>query len=202
MPRPVACAVIRDHPPEVLIAEDQETLNWVLALHVIARTPGSELPVDLRERLRAALRDERWGEAVSLWIDRHTEVDVYPSFDFYTARDVELASEELQFDRLRSAAALVRLHLEADFHAFAQFGNPRSLDGSDMHEHIFTAAFRRYESVAFRLIEKLDGAILAHTVNAPYPFPQLTCGGRFPNAGKAQLVKTTGKAGADACNAP
>jgi hypothetical protein len=100
MPRTVACAVIRDDPPEVLIAEDQETLNWVLALHVIARTPGSELPPDLRERLRNALRDEQWGEAVRLWIERHTEVDVYPSFDFYAARDVELASEELQFTPL------------------------------------------------------------------------------------------------------
>ena len=100
MPRTVACAVIRDDPPEVLIAEDQETLNWVLALQVIARTPGSELPADLRERLRKALRNEQWGEAVVLWIDRHTEVDVYPSIDFYTARDVELASEELQFTPL------------------------------------------------------------------------------------------------------
>jgi len=100
VPRTVACAVIRDDPPEVLIAEDQETLNWVLALHVIARTPGSTLPPDLRDRLRTALRNEQWGEAVGLWIDRHTEVDVYPSFGFYTARDVELASEELQFTPL------------------------------------------------------------------------------------------------------
>jgi hypothetical protein len=46
------------------------------------------------------LRNEQWGEAVGLWIDRHTEVDVYPSFGFYTARDVELASEELQFTPL------------------------------------------------------------------------------------------------------
>jgi len=100
VPRTVACAVIRDDPPEVLIAEDQETLNWVLALHVIARTPGSTLPPDLRDRLRTALRNEQWGEAVRLWLDRHTEVDVSESFGFYTARDVELASEELQFTPL------------------------------------------------------------------------------------------------------
>ena len=30
-------------PPEVFIAEDQDTLNWVLALRLIARTPGREL---------------------------------------------------------------------------------------------------------------------------------------------------------------
>lgn len=42
MPRSVACAVVRDEPPEVFV-EDQDTLNWVLALKLIARTPGAEL---------------------------------------------------------------------------------------------------------------------------------------------------------------
>lgn len=35
MAQSVACAVVRDDPPQVFIAEDQDTLNWVLALRLI-----------------------------------------------------------------------------------------------------------------------------------------------------------------------
>lgn len=97
MARSVACAVVRDDPPQVFIADDQETLNWVLALRLIARTPGRELDPGLRGRLREALRDERWGEAVELWMQNRPEVDVYPSFELYTEHDVELAAQELEF---------------------------------------------------------------------------------------------------------
>lgn len=100
MPKSVAVAVLRDEPPEVFVAEDQNTLNWVLALKLIARTPGSEIRPALREQLRDALRNERWGEAVELWMTSRTPVDVYPSFDFYTERDVELAAQELEFTPL------------------------------------------------------------------------------------------------------
>jgi len=100
MPRFVACAVVRDDPPLVFIAEDQETLNWVLALRLIACVPGHELEAGFRDRLRAALRAEQWGEAVELWMQSRPEVDVYPSFDLYSERDVELASQELEFTPL------------------------------------------------------------------------------------------------------
>jgi hypothetical protein len=100
MPRTAAVAVVHDDPPQVFIADDQDTLNWVLALRLIARTPGRELPDGLRDLLREALRDERWGDAVQLWIAQSTEVDVYPSFDLYEPRDVELAAHELDFTPL------------------------------------------------------------------------------------------------------
>ena len=100
MPRFVACAVVRDHPPEVFVAEDQDTLNWVLALKLIALTPGRELPEGLRDALRTALREEQWGEAVELWMHNRPEVDVYSSFELYTAHDVELAAQELEFTPL------------------------------------------------------------------------------------------------------
>jgi len=51
MPRLVACAVVRDEPPQVFLAEDQETLNWVLALRLIARTSGEGLDPDFRALL-------------------------------------------------------------------------------------------------------------------------------------------------------
>ena len=100
MPRSVACAVVRDDPPQVFIAEDQDTLNWVLALRLISRIPGHELSDDLRDNLRQALREERWGEAVELWMEDRPEVDVYPGFDFFDRQDVELAAQELEFSPL------------------------------------------------------------------------------------------------------
>ena len=76
MPKVVAYAVVHQDPPRVFIAEDQDTLNWVLALRLIARTPGRKLPERPRDRLRQALRDEQWGEDVELWMQGITEVDV------------------------------------------------------------------------------------------------------------------------------
>ncbi|CAN5478756.1 hypothetical protein BH10ACT2_BH10ACT2_19760 [soil metagenome] len=100
MPHLVACAIVRDDPPQVFIAEDEATLNWVLALRLIARTPGNELPPGLRDQLRSALRNEQWGQAVELWMHSRPEVDVYPSLTLYAASDVELAAQELEFTPL------------------------------------------------------------------------------------------------------
>lgn len=101
MPASVACAVVRDEPPELFIADDIDTLNWVLALHLIARTPGRDIPSELRERLRSALTEERWGDAVELWLRIHPgEIDVYPSYNYFRPGDVDLAAQELQFTPL------------------------------------------------------------------------------------------------------
>ena len=40
MTRSVAGAVVRDDPPQVFVADDQETLNWVIALHLVAHRAG------------------------------------------------------------------------------------------------------------------------------------------------------------------
>ena len=40
----VACAVVRDDPPRVFVAEDLDTLNWVLANQLVARRPGGTCP--------------------------------------------------------------------------------------------------------------------------------------------------------------
>ena len=99
--RSVACAIVRGDPPELFIADDIETLNWVLALKLICRTPGREVPQELRASLRAEVLEERWGDAVELWMRlRPGAVDVYPSYDLHTGRDVDLAAEELQFTPL------------------------------------------------------------------------------------------------------
>lgn len=101
MPRLIACAVVHGDPPEVFTAEDVETLHWVIGLKLIARTRGQDVASGLREQLRSALAEERWGDAVALWMQVDPEaIDVYPSFDLYQHSDVELGPEELQFSPL------------------------------------------------------------------------------------------------------
>lgn len=98
MPDSAACAVVHGDPPMVFVAEDVETLQWVLALKLIAATPAKAMPPYVVEPLREALLEERWGDAVILWMNMQSDViDVYPSFDFYRARDVEVGGAELQF---------------------------------------------------------------------------------------------------------
>ena len=57
----VACAVVRDDPPRVFVAEDLDTLNWVLACQLVATTPGRDLPPGERAALRQALREAALG---------------------------------------------------------------------------------------------------------------------------------------------
>jgi hypothetical protein len=98
MPRMIACAIVRHDPPDVYAAEDLDSLNWVLALRVVAATPAAAVPAGVRDSLRSALLEERWGDAVEGWI-RHTDiaVDVYPSMELYVPTDVEMAPVEMQF---------------------------------------------------------------------------------------------------------
>jgi hypothetical protein len=98
MTRLIACAIVRGDPPEVFAAEDLETLHWILALRVVAATPARELPAGIREALRDALLDERWGDAVAMWMgQRDAAVDVYPSMDLHTPSDVAMADIAMQF---------------------------------------------------------------------------------------------------------
>jgi len=97
----VSVAIVHEDPPRVFMAEDQETLNWVLALHLIASTPAERFPRHLAESFRSALVEERWADAVLSWIDHHdVAVDVYSSETLYQATDVEMGAHELQFTPL------------------------------------------------------------------------------------------------------
>jgi hypothetical protein len=94
-------AVVRSDPPEIYLADDIETLQWVLALKVVARTRATELPPGKADVLRRALLAEEWGQAVFEWINAtDTPVDVYPSIDVYEARHVAMGPAEMQFTPL------------------------------------------------------------------------------------------------------
>jgi hypothetical protein len=97
----VACAIVRDDPPRVFVAEDLDTLNWVLACRLVATTPGHDLPAGERDLLRAALSECRWGDAVFAYIARTgIAVDVYESTDLFVPADVEVGPMELQLTPL------------------------------------------------------------------------------------------------------
>jgi len=96
----VACAVVRDDPPRVFIAQDLAT-NWVLACQLVAKTPGIDLPIGERDALRSALVEERWGDAVFAYIARTgVAVDVYESTEMFVPSDVEVGPMELQLSPL------------------------------------------------------------------------------------------------------
>ena len=82
----VACTVVPDDPPRLFVAEDLDTLNWVLACRLVATTPGQDLPPGERATLRQALREERWGDAGGFAFIARTgiEVDVYESTELHT----------------------------------------------------------------------------------------------------------------------
>jgi hypothetical protein len=94
-------AVVRSDPPEIYLADDIDTLQWVLALKVVARTRPADLSPGQADVLRQALLAEEWGQAVFEWINATgTPVDVYPSIDVYEARHVVMGPAEMQFTPL------------------------------------------------------------------------------------------------------
>lgn len=100
----LAYAVVHDYPPQVFAAEDVEVLQWVIALEVVARTPPSMLQPETLQTLREALLDERWGDAVELWMrTSETIIDVYPDgLRVWTAGAIQadIADVRLQFTPL------------------------------------------------------------------------------------------------------
>lgn len=96
--RSVAVAVVRDESPQVFLAEDIDVLHWVLALEWVARADPASLDVGLRDRLRLALREERWADAVVAYMDHlGTAVDVYDTERVHLVESVEMAPDEIQF---------------------------------------------------------------------------------------------------------
>jgi len=97
----VSYAIVRDDPPELFLADDLDTLQWVLALQLVAQTRPDDLPEGELASIREALTEQRWSDAVSKWMSATGRiVDVYPSEHVYEANHVELGAEELQFTPL------------------------------------------------------------------------------------------------------
>ncbi|MGH2700083.1 MAG: hypothetical protein ACRDJL_12935 [Actinomycetota bacterium] len=96
-----AFAVIRGEEPSILLAESSLLMDRVLALQIVAQLPASA--VESRARLnemRSALLEERWADAVVLWIEETgLAVDVYtesPKIWTEEELDSEQASLEIR----------------------------------------------------------------------------------------------------------
>ena len=97
--RQVAIAILRSDPSEPRIAENAEVLSRVIALQIIARTPPQDIDAHALDALREALLQERWGDALALWIQHGGDaVDVYDDVEVWTdeALDEDHASLEIR----------------------------------------------------------------------------------------------------------
>lgn len=95
-----AYAVVRDEVPVVFAGEDIEVLHRVLALHLVAATPASSLPPSVPALLRSALLEERWADAVTVWMQYSgLEVDVYDDLHVVTEDELhpDVILMQLQF---------------------------------------------------------------------------------------------------------
>lgn len=102
-PGRIAIGVVRSDPPEVFLAEDEHVLSRLLALRVVAATGPTDVPAEALERIRAALLEERWADAVDEWINSVGEpVDAYPDEEVWTATmlDEDTASMEIRVARI------------------------------------------------------------------------------------------------------
>ena len=84
------------------MADDIDLLHRVLALEVVART-DPELLGTAGDGIRAALLEERWGDATVAWIrGTGTGIDVYDGKSVYSDDDLpaDMIGAQLQFTRL------------------------------------------------------------------------------------------------------
>ena len=74
-----AYAVVRGEEPTVFLAEDATVLARTLAVSLVAQLPAGDVSSEARlDEMRAALLEERWADALLLWMDETgTVVDVY-----------------------------------------------------------------------------------------------------------------------------
>lgn len=96
----VAYAVVREDPPRVFLATDVEVLHRVLAVELVGRLDTSGVTAGVVEDLRTALLEERWADAVLVWMDHfEVAVDVYTHLHVHSDEDfpADLVGAQLQF---------------------------------------------------------------------------------------------------------
>ncbi len=97
-PGRVAVGVVRSDPPQVFLAESDEILGRVLAVHVVSRADPAELArKGLLAEVRDALLEERWADALLGWIQATGQaVDGYPDEVVWTDDRIDAARASLE----------------------------------------------------------------------------------------------------------
>ncbi|MGH9285906.1 MAG: hypothetical protein ACRD0M_09585 [Acidimicrobiales bacterium] len=86
-----------DEVVQVFVATDEFVLTRLLALKVVARASAASLGDRDLELIRDALLEERWSEAVALWVSAtDTRLDAFPDEELWTAEAVEEELVSLQ----------------------------------------------------------------------------------------------------------
>lgn len=77
--RPGSHAIVHGDEPMRFYAENQEVMDRALGVHLVAQLPADRVSSDVKlQRLRRALTEGRWGDALVDWIDETDRaVDVY-----------------------------------------------------------------------------------------------------------------------------
>lgn len=102
-PGRAAVAIVRSDPPQVFLASNAEVLSRLVALTLVARLNPSDLAPQVLEPIRAALLEERWADAVVLWMEATGEIlDAYPDEEIWTEErlDADTASFEMRLSRI------------------------------------------------------------------------------------------------------
>lgn len=88
----------------MFIAEDEYVLARLVALNVVASTRAEDLPSrEAVEELRKCLLEERWADAIFLWLELSgIVIDAYPDEIVWTesALDTERAALEIRMSPL------------------------------------------------------------------------------------------------------
>ena len=78
---PGAVAIVKGDPPEVLLAENASVMSRLIALRIVAASDPGLFSRDDLARVRSALLEERWADAVMLWMETTgTFIDVYEQY--------------------------------------------------------------------------------------------------------------------------
>lgn len=87
--RRIAYAIIHSgDSPEVFVAQDEEVLQRVIALEVVAASDPVQLGISA-ERLRELLIAEEWGFAIQEWMAATgTVIDLYPDESIWLASNI------------------------------------------------------------------------------------------------------------------
>lgn len=99
----MAIGIVRTDPPDVFIAEDEFVLSRVLALKVVATASPGLFSGTALARVRDALLEERWADAVVEWIEASgIAVDAYPDEELWTEAglDEDTAAMEIRVSRI------------------------------------------------------------------------------------------------------
>jgi len=97
-PGRIAVGVLHGDPPQIYLAESDSVLGRLLAARLVAPSRPEDFDASDLEEIRQALLEERWADAVVVWMRATGEgLDAYPDEETVTEEmlDSDRASMEI-----------------------------------------------------------------------------------------------------------